>query len=228
MKKPYVRLYKILGKYYIWIMNGKYIRDHIDPNFTNFADHTEKKYIPNREIWLDVDCSEKEYQYYINEILEKIRLLNKGVSRDKALYQAATLGKRQRSVEPSRLIKRRIGKIGDVILYKVLGKSIRNIYPLFTQGGHDLRYKFIPNKTIYIDNSLKKIEESIVIIHEFFERCLMFFRLKYEQAHAYADLLQNICTNRPKLIKSVLYYIGVHQYDYEDLMKLFKILSKER
>ena len=53
LKPPYLQKDDTRGDYQVWIVDGAYIRGHIDEEFTNFGQHYRFPYIPENELWLD-------------------------------------------------------------------------------------------------------------------------------------------------------------------------------
>ena len=50
LKLPYVRKDQARGDFQIWIVDGSYVRGHIDEEFTNFGQHYRYPYIPVNEL----------------------------------------------------------------------------------------------------------------------------------------------------------------------------------
>ncbi|MEI8243574.1 MAG: hypothetical protein WCI17_09935 [bacterium] len=48
-KKPYLQKLTKRGDIVVWIVDGSYIRGHIDEEFTNFGQHLRFPYIPDNE-----------------------------------------------------------------------------------------------------------------------------------------------------------------------------------
>ena len=46
MKKPYIKKYKSINGFDVWIVDGKYIRDKINEEFTNFGLNSRFRFIP--------------------------------------------------------------------------------------------------------------------------------------------------------------------------------------
>ena len=81
MKKPYIKKYKQVSKFTVWIVDGKYIRTNIDEEFTNFGHHLIFSFIPKNEFWIDHEFGEsEEAQYYIDHMLIENRLMAQGKS----------------------------------------------------------------------------------------------------------------------------------------------------
>jgi hypothetical protein len=68
----------------------------------------------------------------------------------------------------------------------------------FIGGGHDLRYKFIPNNQIWIEKNITNNELPKILVHEITERNLMSRGLSYEKAHEHANLVESYYRKHPK------------------------------
>lgn len=78
----------------------------------------------------------------------------------------------------------KIGKRKGFDIWIVDGAKVRReLFIEFFVGGHDQRYKFIPEGEIWIDNSISVEEAEFTIIHEIFERELMKQGINYVPAH---------------------------------------------
>ena len=53
LKLPYLRKTDRRGNIQVWIVDGSYVRGHIDEEFTNFGQHYRYAYIPANEFWID-------------------------------------------------------------------------------------------------------------------------------------------------------------------------------
>ena len=86
---------------------------------------------------------------------------------------------------PPRL--RRLRSAGRYDVYLVDGLWTREHYYLdFAQGGNGLRYRFIPDGEIWVDDGIRPEERDAVILHEAVEADLMRNGLSYLDAHAEA------------------------------------------
>ena len=56
LKPPYLREDERIGGLHVWIVDGSYIRGHIDEEFTNFGQHYRYSYIPVQELWIDQEA----------------------------------------------------------------------------------------------------------------------------------------------------------------------------
>jgi hypothetical protein len=66
LKPPYIEKIDRHGPIDIWIVDGAYIRGHIDEEFTNFGQHYRYPYIPLHEFWLDREAHADETGWRVN------------------------------------------------------------------------------------------------------------------------------------------------------------------
>jgi uncharacterized membrane protein (UPF0127 family) len=89
-----------LGKvknFNIWVVNGKYIRDNIDIDFTTGGNPGRYEYIPENEIWIDNSVEQDEIEDdVLHEIDECLNMEIKGETYDKAHDEASGLEKELR------------------------------------------------------------------------------------------------------------------------------------
>ena len=85
LKPPYLKNIGIRGKIIIWIVDGTYVRTHLDEEFTNYAQHYAFACIPKDEFWLDKEAGNNEQQFFIDHLLTEHKLMAKGVPYDDAL-----------------------------------------------------------------------------------------------------------------------------------------------
>jgi hypothetical protein len=144
-------------------VDGYKIRQTLDPDFNIIHYNNPKSgafeskfYIPRDEIWVD------------RRFKDEISL------------------KRKRGRRPKNFVIKTEKRNGLKIEY-VDGRMIREyIDPEFVMGGHDLVYKYIPPKTIWIDNRLDPRDIPHILVHELYERKLMSQGKNYDNAHDYA------------------------------------------
>jgi hypothetical protein len=196
---PYIRKAGQRGAISIWIVDGTYVRTHLDEEFTNYAQYLVFDCIPENEFWLDREASEDEQRFYIDHLLVEHRLMKRGVPYDDALEQAdkVEMAERKKAGDVRKLTKG--GNLPDpkkvhVRLWKKLesgvtvwivdGRLVRSVYDDdFTEGGHDYVYEFVPQNEVWIDNDLEEIERPYVLLHELHERNLMAKGWTYSKAH---------------------------------------------
>ena len=53
LKPPYLNKVGARGSITIWIVDGTYVRTHMDEEFTNYGQHFAFRFIPENEFWID-------------------------------------------------------------------------------------------------------------------------------------------------------------------------------
>ena len=85
LKPAYIERIDQPGDFDVWIVDGSYIRGHIDKEFTNFGQHYRYAYIPPKELWIDQEAQHDERKFFIQHLLTEFSLMEKGLSYDEAL-----------------------------------------------------------------------------------------------------------------------------------------------
>lgn len=235
MQKPYLKLYRKFGSYTAWIVDGEWLRKNVDIDFTNFAYHGDKSYVPDKQWWLDVDLGIKEYDFYLANVMTRYWTVKEGGSVDEARITGDKVEKKERSranpkkytdIDSEDVDKKDAGKIGSVQVSIVAGDQVRAIDEDYWGGGHDLVYSYVkPKRTIWLDNSQLPKSYRKMLVHEYFERSLMAFGIKYEQAHFRASIVEHYCREYPKMTNTILKYIENHEKDKKGLLKLVDLLG---
>jgi hypothetical protein len=213
LKPPYLKKAGQRGNINIWIVDGTYVRTHIDEEFTNCGQHYNFKYIPKDEFWLDHEEKPDEQKFFIDHLLIEHRLMAKGVSYNDALEQAdkIEITERKKSGDVRKLTKGKNLPDAEKVhvrLWKKLetpvsvwiidGRLVRSVFDIdFTEGGHDYVYEFVPQNEVWIDNDLEEIERPYVLLHELHERNLMAKGWDYDRAHEDSSKLEYHCRHNP-------------------------------
>lgn len=183
-----------------YIVDGPYIRKNIDPEFTNFAQHWDKPYVPENEVWLDKENVPNEYPYTLENALTQRREMASGKSYNEALKRGDAVEKRERvranppkkgdeKLNPQLIEdakKELLGTIGKdkIPVWLVAGDMIRETDPDFVEGGNDGAYPWMPKNTIIIDDDISPEERPAIIVHEGTERDRIINKgMKYPEAH---------------------------------------------
>ncbi|MEK7182237.1 MAG: hypothetical protein AAB679_00540, partial [Patescibacteria group bacterium] len=222
MKKPYLKKFGVIKNITIWIVNGKYIRENFDEEFTNFGQHYFFHFIPTNEFWIDKENSPGEEEFFIHHLFVEWRLMRRGMKYKTALAHADRSERAERmksdtvkGLKPfltnTKLIKRIHKK--QIASYKnglqiwlVRGNLVRDFYFIdFTEGGHDNVYSFIPKDEVWIDDDLSPQERRFVLLHEVHERRLMASGWLYSKAHRSANKIEFVCRNHPFLLAKKLH-----------------------
>lgn len=210
---PYLRKVGQRGKITIWVVDGMYVRTHLDEEFTNYGQHYVFDCIPENEFWLDKEAQDDEQQFFIDHLLVEHRLMEHGVPYDEALKLAdkKEMEERRRAGDLHKLTKGK--ELPDpakvhVRLWKALesgisvwivdGRLVRSVFDDdFTEGGHDHVYEFVPQNEVWIDNDLEEIERPYVLLHELHERNLMAKGWTYTKAHEESSRLEHHMRQHP-------------------------------
>ena len=219
-KPPYIRKAEQLDSISVWIVDGVYIRNRVDVEFTNYGQHYNFKYIPRNEFWIDKEGEPDELNFFVAHLLVEHRMMAKGVSYDKALEAAdrRELAERKKAGDVRKLTED--GGLPDakkvhVRLWKKLespvsvwivnGRLVRSVFDVdFTEGGHDYVYEFVPQNEVWIDNDLDEAERPYVLFHELHERNLMAKGWDYDRAHDDASKAELHLRRNPNELHSAL------------------------
>jgi hypothetical protein len=220
LKPPYLKKAGQRGKISIWVVDGTYVRTHLDEEFTNYGQHFAFDCIPENEFWLDKEAAGDEQKFFIDHLLIEHKLMARGVPYDDALEAAdkAEMAERKRAGDIRKLTKG--GSLPDpakvhVRLWKALesgvsvwivdGRLVRSVFDDdFTEGGHDHVYEFVPEKEVWIDNDLEEAERPYVLLHELHERNLMEKGWTYTKAHEDSSKIEYHCRHHPNELHDAL------------------------
>src|ERR1041385_2533238 len=70
VKPPYIKKLTEYGDLVVWIVDGSFVRTHLDEEFTNFGSHLVFDCIPKNELWLDKEAKNDEQRFFIHHLLE--------------------------------------------------------------------------------------------------------------------------------------------------------------
>jgi hypothetical protein len=220
LKPPYVKQIDQRGPLRVWVVDGPYIRNHIDEEFTNFGQHYRYKFIPQDELWIDQEADEDETSFFIDHLLVEHRLMAGGMPYDQALVAAdrAERAERRRAGDVRKATRggelpdgheahKRLWKALDngVHVWIVLGRQVRSVFDIdFTAGGHDYVYEFVPENEVWIDDDVQEDERGYVLLHELHERNRMATGWPYQKAHAESSRLEHHCRQHPDELHDAL------------------------
>lgn len=221
LKPPYLEKIDQRGNLVIWLVDGSYIRGHMDEEFTNFGQHYSFSYIPKDELWIEKETKTDERQFFIDHLLLEHRLMAKGVPYDKALLEADRLEKRERrragdirrlthhgkDLPDGREVHVRLWKKleNGVSVWIVNGRLVRSGFDIdFTEGGHDYVYEFVPEGEVWIDDAIEEKERGYVLLHELHERNCMANSWPYSKAHAESSRFEYRCRHHPDELHEAL------------------------
>jgi hypothetical protein len=220
-KLPYLQRDDKRGDYQVWIVDGAYIRGHIDEEFTNFGQHYRYPYIPEKEFWIDREAEHDERLFFIEHLLVEHDLMEKGASYADALTKADLVERRERrrsgdvrkvthqgkDLPDVRMVRELLWKRleNGVSVWVVNGRLVRSAFDIdFTAGGHDHVYEFVPAGEVWIDDAIEEKERGFVLLHELHERNRMEKGLPYSQAHPESSRLEFRCRHHPDELHDAL------------------------
>ena len=211
---PYIEKVDQRGDLAVWIVDGGYIRGHVDEEFTNFGQHYRYPYIPVHQLWIDQEGHPDERKFFIDHLLVEHQLMAKGVPYAQALEAAdrEERKERRRAGDLKRLTAggrklpdpaqahERLWKTleSGVSVWIVTGRLVRSAFDIdFTAGGHDYVYEFVPEKEVWIDDDIEPAERGLVLLHELHERNRMASGWPYSRAHVESSRIEFRCRHHP-------------------------------
>ncbi len=220
-KPPYLQRDDKRGDLQIWIVDGAWIRGHLDEEFTNFGQHFRYPYIPPQELWIDREGTPDERTFFIDHLLTEHRLMARGKSYAEALAAADQMERRERRragdlrkatrdgrqlPDPATVHERLWKRLENGLsVWIVNGRLVRSIFDIdFTAGGHDKVYEFVPTNEVWIDDDIEEQERGFVLLHELHERVLMAGGKSYDPAHAASSRLEYRCRHHPDELHDAL------------------------
>jgi hypothetical protein len=221
LKPPYLEKVAERGDLAVWVVDGSYVRGHVDEEFTNFGQHYRYKYIPVNELWIDREGDSDEQRFFIDHLLVEHRLMAHGLPYEKALEQAdrAERAERRRAGDVKRLtaggtklpdgaqVHERLWKKleSGIGVWIVNGRLVRSVFDIdFTAGGHDYVYEFVPENEVWIDDDIQEAERGYVLLHELHERNRMVGGWPYSKAHAESSHVEYHCRHHPDELHDAL------------------------
>jgi hypothetical protein len=221
VKQPYLQKLDDRGDLEVWMVDGVYIRGHMDEEFTNFGQHYRYNYIPLNELWIDQATNSDEQSFFIDHLLMEHHLMAKGMPYEKALPLAdreerkerrragdvSLLTHHGRKLPDGQEVHQRLWKTLEdgLSVWIVTGRLVRSVFDIdFTAGGHDYVYEFVPENQVWIDDDIMEDERPYVLLHELHERNRMAKGWPYSKAHAESSRLEYRCRHHPDELHDAL------------------------
>ena len=221
LKLPYIKKVDRRGEIHIFIVDGEYVRGHIDEEFSNFGQHYRFKFIPENEIWIDREADQNERAFFIDHAILEQRLMAGGMSYPRALEKADRLERAERrragdlrkarpkgrkTADPAAMHKHLWRKLkGGLHVWIVKGRLVRSdFFTDFTAGGHEYVYEFVPAGEVWIDDDIEANERRFIVLHELHERKLMARGMSYDKAHALSSRMELRCRHHPERLEPAL------------------------
>jgi hypothetical protein len=90
-------------------------------------------------------------------------------------------------------------------VWLVSGPEVRKSLNIeFIEGGHGLRYDFIPEDQVWIEQLNNEQEQKFILIHELHEHSLMLNGITYDEAHDEASAVELEARKNPENLEQVL------------------------
>ena len=219
MEKPYLRKLEEVGEFKVWEVDGMFVRNNLNREFTNFGQHFRFPFIPKHQFWIDKENAPGEKQFFIDHMLTEWHLMDGGTDYDTAITKADAREKRERKKSalmqkvqkelaktarecPKELYVQKLSGEALPQIWVVNGELVRDLYFIdFTEGGHHFVYDFVPYDEVWLDNDLTPAEREFVLLHELHERYLMFKGMDYDHAHNSSSYIEYQCRKNPKLLE---------------------------
>ena len=101
-EKPYIRLLEEIGPIKVWIVDGGWVRQHIEKEFTNFCQGHHPSFrekMPADEFWIEMGANESEIPFFVDHLLVERYCLEQGKSFNAAEEEATKVeqGERKRA-----------------------------------------------------------------------------------------------------------------------------------
>ncbi|MHB8909821.1 MAG: hypothetical protein ACYDAA_13190 [Syntrophales bacterium] len=77
-KPPHLQKDETRGDYQVWIVDGAYIRGHIDEEFTSFGQHYRHPYIPEKALWIDKEAEHDERGFFMTTFMNSFLPVRSG------------------------------------------------------------------------------------------------------------------------------------------------------
>ena len=90
LRKPYIKKLGRVEGLNVYLVNGRYVRDKLDIDYTMGGHDLRYGFIPFAEVWIDDDLSRDERPFVIAHEVKERRLMTKGMSYELA-HQGANM-----------------------------------------------------------------------------------------------------------------------------------------
>jgi hypothetical protein len=217
---PYLKKLAQRGKVSVWLVDGAWVRTNVEQEWDNYGHHYADSFIPENEIWLDVQAHPDEQKFFVTHCLVERRLLARGVDEEIARQKAneADIEERKKAgdlkkfrkdghlANPADMHVTLLKKLtSDVSVWIVDGRFVRSVFDVeFTAGGHDHVYEFIPRNEVWIDDDITDAERPLVLLHELHERNIMEKGMDYDHAHDESSKLELHHRHHPEELHAAL------------------------
>lgn len=84
MRKPYIKKLRKIGGVSVWLVDGGWVRENLDVDFTEGGNGYVKSYIPKSQAWIDDSMHRSEDEPVIVHEYGEINLRKKGIPYERA------------------------------------------------------------------------------------------------------------------------------------------------
>jgi len=187
----------------VYGVDGGWLRENVDRDWTNFGQPPRYPYVPENEMW--ISYGEQDYNFYIENMIGERLALASGQDQEAAkqaglraeirLRASLTGDRPDRQADIALLVHKEVFSLQDgIITWVVNGDQVRQLAdPNFTQGGNPEFYPFVPKQPyeIWIDDKAPQDEWKYDDLHERTESEAMRERgWGYEDAHRLANQVE--------------------------------------
>ncbi len=64
MRQPYLKKMRTIGASAVCMVDGNYVRSHLNREFCNFGQHCNFSFIPKNELWVEKESAPGEALFY--------------------------------------------------------------------------------------------------------------------------------------------------------------------
>jgi hypothetical protein len=207
LKPPYTSEWGKIGRFTIWLVNPEQVRKR-DIEFTNFEQHYHHHGIPRNEVWVDDGADPHEIPFFAKMGVREATLMANGATYAKAEGIASKIDTALRKHDPVNQARVQIAKLGDngeLTAWLVKGIAVRDLFDdEFTLGGHWLKYPWIPQFQIWLDDGTRPTDRPYDFLHELYEVNRMMRGIGYPVAHHEASAVELRARNHPDEYRSLL------------------------
>jgi hypothetical protein len=174
--------------------------------------------VPVGEFWIDQGY-QREWSYFIDNLLVMHRLMEDGMSYDDAFEKADAKERRERNRGRSNRKTDTSSAIISVLKHLsdgreidlVNGKMVRTLSgdPSFVEGAHWRVDKYVAPNHIYIEKDVIPSERPYIEVHEVFENNEMKYGMSYDKAHEHASELEWECRHSKEFLDRVMERLGL-------------------
>jgi hypothetical protein len=204
--------------YKIVRIDGEAARNNVNEEITDTEHSMNFPEIPDDEFWIDETVKDHEIPIEVARMVVEKQALRAGKDKELAYIlgqrkeeelraqteigkKVATMSDDEVHVAANRGVLKQRRTKNDIEIRLVDGEYYKCKFNVdFTEGGHDIRYPWLPPNTIVIMNTAKPEERPYIIAHETHERVDMKKGMQYDAAHERASEYEHNLRENPELL----------------------------